>query len=60
VFFDGPINGAKFLAYVEQILMPTPRSDDIVILDNLGSHKSTAVRAAIRSTGVELFFLPPS
>jgi DDE superfamily endonuclease len=47
--FDGPINAAKFLAYVEQILMPTLRSDDIVILDTLGSHKSTAVRAAIRS-----------
>jgi transposase len=57
--FDGPINGAKFLAYVEQILMPTLRSDDIVILDNLGSHKGTAVRAAIRGTGAKLFFLPP-
>ena len=57
--FDGPINGAKFLAYVEQMLMPTLRSDDIVILDNLGSHKSTAVRATIRSTGAKLFFVPP-
>jgi transposase len=57
--FDGPINGAKFLAYVEQVLVPTLRSDDIVILDNLGSHKVKAVRGAIRRTGAKLFFLPP-
>ena len=57
--FDGPINGAKFLAYVEQVLMPTLRAGDIVVLDNLGSHKGSAVRGAIRSAGAHLLFLPP-
>jgi transposase len=57
--FDGPINGESFLNYVEQILAPTLKPDDIVIMDNLGSHKSDAVRAAISSTGARLFFLPP-
>jgi transposase len=56
---DGPINGASFLAYVEQILVPTLKSGDIVVLDNLGSHKSLAVRRAIRAAGAKLFFLPP-
>ena len=56
---DGPINGATFLAYVEQILVPTLSPGDIVIMDNLGSHKSWAVRAAIRRVGAKLFFLPP-
>lgn len=56
---DGPINGESFLAYVEQILGPTLRSGDIVIIDNLGSHKGKAVRRAIRATGAKLFFLPP-
>ena len=56
--FDGPINGARFLAYVEQFLAPTLRPGDIVILDNLGSHKSKAVRLAIRKAGAKLFFLP--
>jgi transposase len=56
---DGPINGASFLAYVEQILVPTLRPGDIVIFDNLGSHKSKAVRKAIRAAGAKLFFLPP-
>jgi transposase len=57
--FDGPINGARFQAYVEQVLVPTLGPDDIVILDNLGSHKRPAVRQAIRATGARLFFLPP-
>jgi len=57
--FDGPINGESFLNYVEQILAPTLKPDDIVIMDNLGSHKSDAVRAAISGTGARLFFLPP-
>jgi transposase len=57
--FDGPINGDSFRAYVEQILVPTLKPDDIVILDNLGSHKSDAVRQMIRKTGARLFFLPP-
>ena len=56
---DGPINGRSFLAYVEQILAPTLSPGDIVILDNLGSHKGQAVRAAIRAAGAKLFFLPP-
>jgi transposase len=56
---DGPIDGEIFLAYVEQSLIPTLRSGDIVIIDNLGSHKSAAVRRAIRAAGAKLFFLPP-
>jgi transposase len=56
---DGPINGETFLAYVEQILVPTLRPGEIVVIDNLGSHKGKAVRRAIRATGAKLFFLPP-
>ena len=56
---DGPINGASFLAYVEQVLVPTLTPGDIVIFDNLGSHKGKAVRKAIRAAGAKLFFLPP-
>jgi len=57
--FDGPINGERFRAYVEQCLVPTLKPGDIVVLDNLGSHKSAAVRKAIRAAGAKLFFLPP-
>jgi transposase len=56
---DGPINGESFLAYVEQVLVPTLKPGDIVIIDNLGSHKGKAVRHAIRAAGAKLFFLPP-
>ena len=56
---DGPINGASFLAYVEQVLVPALTPGDIVIIDNLGSHKGKAVRHAIRAAGAKLFFLPP-
>jgi transposase len=56
---DGPINGESFRAYVEQVLVPTLRPGDIVIADNLGSHKGKAVRAAIRQAGARLLFLPP-
>ncbi len=56
--FDGPINSARFLAYVEQCLIPTLRPGDIVSLDNLGSHKSKAVRDAIRAAGAKRIFLP--
>ena len=56
---DGPINGRSFLAYVEQFLVPTLKPGDIVVLDNLGSHKGKAVRQAIRKAGAKLFFLPP-
>lgn len=56
---DGPINGESFLAYVEQVLVPTLKPGDIVIIDNLASHKGNAVRRAIRAAGARLFFLPP-
>lgn len=56
---DGPINGRSFLAYVEQVLAPTLSEGEIVIMDNLGSHKGQAVRRAIRAAGAKLFFLPP-
>jgi transposase len=55
---DGPINGASFRAYVEQVLVPVLAQGDIVVMDNLGSHKSRAVRQAIRAAGAKLFFLP--
>jgi transposase len=55
---DGPINGERFLLYVEKVLVPTLKPGDIVIMDNLGSHKSKAVRRAIRAAGAYLFFLP--
>jgi len=57
--FDGPINGITFRAYVDQILVPALKPNDIVIMDNLGSHKSKAVREAIKAAGARLFFLPP-
>lgn len=55
---DGPINGESFLLYVEQLLVPTLKPGDIVIMDNLGSHKGKAVRQAIRAAGAKLLFLP--
>lgn len=57
--FDGPINGESFAAYVRQVLVPTLAPGDVVILDNLGSHRGKAVRAAIRAVGARLLFLPP-
>ncbi len=57
--FDGPINGECFRAYVEQMLIPTLKSGDIVIVDNLGSHKAKAVRDAIKTVDARLWFLPP-
>jgi len=56
---DGPINGRSFLAYVVQFLIPTLKPGDIVIMDNLGSHKRQAIRAALTAVGAKLFFLPP-
>jgi hypothetical protein len=56
--FDGPINGERFRAYVDQFLVPTLKPGDVVILDNLGSHKGKAVRKAIRDVGARLVFLP--
>ena len=55
---DGPIDGQSFRAYVEKELAPTLKPGDLVIMDNLGSHKGEAVRQAIRSAGAKLFFLP--
>ena len=57
--FNGPINGESFTAWVKQALVPTLCAGDIVVLDNLGSHKGKAVRAAIRNAGAHLLFLPP-
>ena len=56
---DGPINGESFRTYVDQVLAPTLKPGDVVILDNLGSHKGKAVRRAIRASGARLLFLPP-
>jgi len=55
---DGPIDGESFRTYVEKVLVPTLKPDDIVIIDNLGSHKGKVVRQLIRSAGAKLFFLP--
>ncbi len=57
-FLDGPINGERFRIYVEKVLVPTLNRGDIVIMDNLGSHKGKAIRHAIREAGAKLFFLP--
>ena len=56
---DQPINGQSFLDYVEQFLVPTLSPGDVVIMDNLSSHKRPAIRATIRSVGARLLFLPP-
>ncbi len=56
---DGAMHAAAFLAYVEQVLVPTLKPGDIVIMDNLSSHKAAAVRQAIEAAGAELRFLPP-
>jgi len=55
---DGPINAERFLVYTEEVLVPTLLPGDVVIMDNLGSHKGKAVRKAIRRAGAHLFFLP--
>jgi len=57
-FIDGPIDGESFRIYVEKVLVPTLKPGDIVIMDNLGSHKGKAVRQLIRAAGAKLFFLP--
>lgn len=56
---DGPMNGDVFRAYVEQQLAPTLRPGDVVIMDNLASHKVSGVRQAIEAVGAELVYLPP-
>lgn len=55
---DGPINAERFLIYVEKVLVPELKPGDIVVMDNLGSHKAKAIRAAIRRAAARLFFLP--
>lgn len=59
IVFDQPINDETFTAYVEQALLPALTPGDVVVLDNLGSHKGKAVRQAIRKAGAHLLFLPP-
>lgn len=56
---DGAMNGATFLAYVREILVPTLAPGDIVVMDNLPAHKLPAVRRAIQAIGAQLFLLPP-
>jgi len=55
---EGPIDGETFRTYVERVLLPTLGPSDIVVMDNLGSHKGKVVRRLIRSAGAKLFFLP--
>lgn len=57
--FDGPVNGDIFRTCVERVLVPILRPGDVVVIDNLGSHKSQAARQAIRAAGAHLLFLPP-
>lgn len=56
---DGAMNGPAFVAYVEQVLVPTLRPGDVVVMDNLSTHKLSAVREGIERAGAELRFLPP-
>ena len=57
--FDGAINGARFLAYVEQALVPILRAGDLVVMDNLAAHKVAGVREAIAAAGARVLYLPP-
>jgi transposase len=57
--FDGPLDNPTFLAYIEQVLVPTLRPGDVVVLDNLALHKQPEVQAAIEAVGARLRFLPP-
>ena len=59
IVLDGPINGDWFEAYVTQVLIPELRPGDVVIMDNLSSHKRTSVRDRIEQAGASLRFLPP-
>lgn len=56
---DGPMNGETFRAYIEQFLVPTLKKDDVVIMDNLPSHKVSGIREAIEAAGAKLMYLPP-
>jgi transposase len=57
--FDGPLDKVSFRAYIDQVLVPTLRPGDVVVLDNLAVHKQPEVRAAIEAVGARLRFLPP-
>jgi transposase len=57
--FDGAITGARFLAYIEQVLAPTLRAGDLVVMDNLAAHKVEGVREAIAAAGAQVLYLPP-
>jgi transposase len=57
--FDGAIDGPAFLAYVEQMLAPALRPGDVLVMDNLGSHKVAGVREAVEAAGATLLYLPP-
>ena len=57
--YDGAMNGNVFLAYVEQVLVPTLQIGDVVVMDNLPAHKTSGVRDAIENAGAKLMFLPP-
>ena len=57
--FDGPINAVSFEAYVEQFLVPELKAGDIVVMDNLSSHKRPKVAALIEAAGASLLYLPP-
>lgn len=57
--YDGAMNGNVFLAYVEQILVPSLSKGDIVVMDNLSAHKGAGVRDAIEAAGAKLLYLPP-
>ena len=56
---DGPMNGAAFQAYIDQVLVPTLNRGDVVIMDNLPAHKGANVRRAIEAAGAALRYLPP-
>jgi transposase len=56
---DGPINGPAFQAYVDQVLVPELKPGDVVVMDNLGSHKGASVRNSIEAAGARLLYLPP-
>ncbi len=59
MILDGAMNGDAFQAYVEQVLVPTLSSDDVVIMDNLPAHKLAGIREAIEGVDAKLLLLPP-
>jgi len=59
MLLDGAMNGAAFIAYIEQVLVPELSPGDIVVMDNLPAHKVSGVRQAIETAGAELLYLPP-